>query len=202
MSDYLHTYFIMGSQNCKKDPVETLRRAIRGGITAFQFREKGEGSLMGAEKVKLGHRLREVCHEHEIPFFVNDDIELAREWKADGVHIGQEDTEIEKVRDRFPALIIGLSVSTPEELEQSRYELADYLGVGPVFKTSSKQDAKDVIGIEGLRTIQNKAGLPVVAIGGIHEGNVQKVRETGAGVSVISAIASNEDPFSGVQRLL
>lgn len=202
MSDYLHTYFIMGSQNCIKDPVETLQRAIRGGITAFQFREKGEGSLTGAEKVKLGCRLREVCSRHGIPFFVNDDIELVREWEADGVHIGQEDTEIEKVRDRFPDLLIGLSVSTPEELKQSRYELADYLGVGPVFKTSSKQDAKDVIGIEGLRTIQNRAGLPVVAIGGIHEGNVQKVRETGAGISVISAIASNEDPFSGVQRLL
>ncbi|SDJ13787.1 thiamine phosphate synthase [Salimicrobium halophilum] len=201
MTDYLHTYFIMGSQNCRGNPEEVLKQAIHGGITAFQFREKGTNAKSGEEKVELGHRLRRICKDHGIPFFVNDDIELVYQLEADGVHVGQDDRDIREVREVFPDLQIGLSVSTEEELRVSRWDLADYLGVGPVFKTSSKDDAKEVIGIQGLQAIQGQVPLPVVAIGGIDESNVQAVREAGAGVSVISAIADSEQPEEEVRRL-
>nr|WP_167261476.1 thiamine phosphate synthase [Alkalibacillus almallahensis] len=201
MTDYLHTYFIMGSQDCRKDPEMVLQQAIHGGITAFQFREKGKNALSGQAKIKLGHRLRRICKDYGIPFFVNDDIEIVRELEADGVHIGQDDSDIREIREMFPELLIGLSISTTEELHVSRWDLADYLGVGPVFKTSSKDDAKEVIGIEGLRFIQEQVPLPVVAIGGIDESNAQHVRQTGAGVSVISAISRSEQPNEAVKRL-
>lgn len=202
MSDFLHTYFIMGSQNCREKPETVLEQAILGGITAFQFREKGEDARTGDEKVDLGHRLRRICRRHSIPFFVNDDTELVRVLDADGVHVGQDDRDISSVREDFPDLLIGLSVSTEEELDNSRWELADYLGVGPVFRTSSKDDAKEVIGIEGLQAIQEKVPLPVVAIGGINETNVQEVRQTVAGASVISAVAGSDNPEEMVRRLL
>ncbi|MBA2175976.1 thiamine phosphate synthase [Halobacillus locisalis] len=201
MTDYLHTYFIMGSQNCRKDPERVLEQAIQGGITAFQFREKGKDALVGENKVQLGQRLRRICKDHGIPFFVNDDIEIVHELEADGIHIGQDDRDIKEVRELFPDLQIGLSVSTEEELHVSRWDLADYLGVGPVFKTSSKDDAKEVIGIEGILAIQGKVSLPVVAIGGINESNINAVRQVGAGVSVISAIAGSETPKEAVRRL-
>ncbi|SIS45351.1 thiamine phosphate synthase [Salimicrobium flavidum] len=201
MGNYLHTYFIMGSQNCRNEPEEVLKKAIQGGVTAFQFREKGEDALEGEEKVELGHRLRQICREHGVPFFVNDDVELVHVLGADGVHVGQDDLDITEVREEFPSLQIGLSVSTEEELHISRWDLADYLGVGPVFKTSSKDDAKAVIGVEGLRAIQGKVSIPVVAIGGIDETNVHEVRKTGAGASVISAIAGKERPEEVVRRL-
>ncbi|MET3682917.1 thiamine-phosphate pyrophosphorylase [Alkalibacillus flavidus] len=178
-----------------------LQQAINGGITTFQFREKGKNALSGQAKIELGHRLRRICKDYGIPFFVNDDIEIVRELEADGVHIGQDDSDIREIREMFPELLIGLSISTTEELHVSRWDLADYLGVGPVFKTSSKDDAKEVIGIEGLRFIQEQVPLPVVAIGGIDESNAQQVRQTGAGVSVISAISRSEQPNETVKRL-
>ncbi|MFD1391690.1 thiamine phosphate synthase [Alkalibacillus flavidus] len=201
MTDFLHTYFIMGSQDCREDPEMVLQQAINGGITTFQFREKGKNALSGQAKIELGHRLRRICKDYGIPFFVNDDIEIVRELEADGVHIGQDDSDIREIREMFPELLIGLSISTTEELHVSRWDLADYLGVGPVFKTSSKDDAKEVIGIEGLRFIQEQVPLPVVAIGGIDESNAQQVRQTGAGVSVISAISRSEQPNETVKRL-
>ena len=90
---YLRKYFIMGSQNCDRDPEEILLEAIKAGITAFQFREKGKGSLDGEAKVELGKKLRELCRNYDIPFFINDDVELATTFDVDGIHVGQDDEE-------------------------------------------------------------------------------------------------------------
>ncbi|MFD1065104.1 thiamine phosphate synthase [Oceanobacillus locisalsi] len=199
----LRKYFIMGSQNCNRDPEAVLQEALAAGITAFQFREKGSGSLQGEEKLQLGKRLREQCREYEVPFFVNDDIEIAEELEADGIHVGQDDMPVEEIRAKFPDKIIGLSISTQEELEQSPLDLVDYIGVGPIFATSTKEDAKKVAGLEWIHTIRRQfSDIAIVAIGGIQTENARSAIEAGAdGVSFITAITEAQDIQDAVDTL-
>lgn len=193
----------MGSQNCKYHPVETLRKAIKGGITAFQFREKGKGSLTGSEKVELGLHLRQICLEHHIPFFINDDIHLVEKLKADGIHVGQDDVSVNEIKEKYPNILIGLSISNERELKNSPLELIDYIGAGPIFNTTTKDDAKRAVGLTWIKTLKRKhPSIPLVAIGGINEENAHDVIEAGAdGVAVISAITKAENIEAVVQQL-
>lgn len=199
----LRKYFIMGSQNCKRDPVDILDEAIKGGITAFQFREKGTGALTGEAKLTLGKQLRAMCLNHNVPFFINDDIDLIDVLNVDGIHVGQGDMSVAEIRKRFPNKIIGLSISNKEELAQSPIDVIDYVGAGAVFPTSSKEDAKDAVGLEWITTIRNQyPSLPIVGIGGITTDNAHKVLEAGAdGVSVISAITKADNVKSVISKL-
>lgn len=188
----LRKYFIMGSQNCapSQSPVKILESAIAGGITAFQFREKGEGSLTGKMKVELGKQLREICYQHNIPFIINDDVDLAMSLNVDGIHVGQEDVSVKEVRRIFPNTIVGLSVSNKKELANSPLPMVDYIGAGPIFSTNTKADAKKAVGATWIRELRREyPDLPIVGIGGIHTTNAAEVIEAGAdGVSVISVI--------------
>ncbi|CDQ18619.1 thiamine phosphate synthase [Halobacillus karajensis] len=203
LASKLRKYFIMGSQNCERDPLVILEEAIHGGITCFQYREKGEGSLTGQAKYSLGHKLRKRCAEAGILFIVNDDVELFDALDADGLHVGQEDLSVEDVRLKYPDTIIGLSVSNEDELNRSPLHLVDYLGAGPVYPTSSKKNAKPVVGTEWVKEVKRQVSpLPVVGIGGIHSGNANEVLDAGAdGVAVISAIAQAEDVKATVQSI-
>lgn len=192
MRQYLKLYFIMGSNNCKQNPVEVLSEAIAGGITLFQFREKGPGALMGQAKFELAKRLQKLCRQHHIPFIVNDDISLAIAIDADGVHIGQDDEPAGSIRARLgPNAIIGVSAHTLVEAQQAIRDGANYLGIGPVFPTQSKDDAKEVQGTILIKELRAKGShIPLVGIGGITIDNATSVIQAGAdGVSVISAIA-------------
>ncbi|WP_042222811.1 thiamine phosphate synthase [Oceanobacillus manasiensis] len=193
----------MGSQNCPRDPVEILTEAAQAGITAFQFREKGTGALSGLRKVVLGKQLREICYQHSIPFIVNDDIELAEILGADGIHIGQEDSNAEEVRSRFPNKLIGLSVSNTLELEQSPLSVVDYLGAGPVFATGTKNDAKEPVGTQWIAQVREQhPHLPLVGIGGITTDSSSNVIQAGAdGVAVISAITHATNIQDAVENL-
>ncbi|KKB41585.1 thiamine phosphate synthase [Bacillus thermotolerans] len=199
----LAVYFIMGSTNCLQDPVKTLEEAIKGGITLFQFREKGPGALTDKAKEALALKLQEVCRRHGVPFLVNDDIELAAAIQADGVHIGQEDEPLEAVRARFPDKIIGVSAHTLEEAGQAAADGADYLGMGPVFPTSTKPDAKAARGTELIKAVRRSGlQLPIVGIGGITPANARIVVEDGAdGVSVITAISQASSPLQAAHEL-
>ena len=128
----------MGTQNCIKKPYEVLIEAIAGGITCFQFREKGQGSLSGKEKFALAEEFQLICHNAQIPFIVNDDIDLALALNADGVHIGQEDEIVTRVRERIGNKILGVSVHNLEEATVAIQAGADYFGVGPIFPTQVK----------------------------------------------------------------
>nr|WP_106495219.1 thiamine phosphate synthase [Lentibacillus sp. Marseille-P4043] len=202
-SQNLRKYLIMGSQNCEHDPVEILQSAISAGITAFQFREKGEGALKGNEKLRLGHKLREVCTQYHIPFIVNDDIELVYSLEADGIHVGQEDKSVEELRRLFPHKIIGLSVSNLHEVSTSPIQMVDYIGAGPVFNTTSKPDAKFAVGLEWITTLRERfLDLPICGIGGITTQNSASVIEAGAnGVAVISAITKAKNIEKAVGNL-
>ncbi len=198
----LRKYFIMGSQDCKRDPAEILKAAAAGGITAFQFREKGKGALTGEAKVNLGKELRSICRQNKIPFIMNDDVELVNVLDADGIHVGQGDTSVVKLRKLFPEKIIGLSVSR-NELADSPLEYVDYVGAGDIFGTSSKTHDKSAVGLEWIAELSSQyPNLPIVGIGGINTRNAASVIEAGAdGVSVISAIAKADNIEETVKQL-
>lgn len=203
LREALSVYFIMGSTNCRKNPVQVLKEAIAGGITLFQFREKGEVALTGVEKRTLAKELQAICKQHKIPFIVNDDIELALEIEADGVHIGQEDEPVKLVRGRIGDKILGVSVHTNEEAMIALREGADYFGIGPVFPTKTKLDAKPSRGTALIQALRNESyTVPIVGIGGITCENAASVIKAGAdGISVITAISQADSPMDAASVL-
>ncbi|EDL66506.1 thiamine phosphate synthase [Bacillus sp. SG-1] len=204
IKELLKVYFIMGSANCLQHPEEVLRGAIKGDITLFQFREKGNGCLQGEDKLQLAKRLQSICQENQIPFIVNDDIELAVELDADGVHIGQEDEPAEDVRRKIGnKKILGVSAHTLEEAEHAIAAGADYLGIGPIYPTLTKEDAKAVQGLTFIQELRESGiVIPLVGIGGITAENAAPIIGAGAdGVSVITAISQGKSPEAAARML-
>lgn len=203
MRDLLKVYFIMGSVNCSQKPEDILRSAIKGGISLFQFREKGAGCLHGKEKESLAKRLQAICNESNIPFIVNDDIELALNINAAGVHIGQDDEPADVVRRKIGSKILGVSVHNMIEADAAIRQGADYLGIGPIYPTSTKKDAKAVQGLTFLKELRAAdIQIPVVGIGGINAKNTPPIMVAGAdGVSVITAISQADSPEKSASEL-
>ncbi|MFS0576044.1 thiamine phosphate synthase [Sporosarcina sp. 179-K 3D1 HS] len=199
IKEQLKLYFIMGSNNTgDAKPLDVLEAALRGGVTCFQLREKGEGALTGEEKREFALACQQLCKQYNVPFIVNDDVELAMAIDADGVHVGQDDEEAGRVREQLgPHKILGVSTHTLDEVEKAIAAGADYVGMGPVYATISKADAKPVAGTELIRkTTLIHPDLPIVGIGGITLDNFAPVIQAGAsGVSLISAIASSHNPY-------
>jgi thiamine-phosphate pyrophosphorylase len=204
MKQKLRLYLVMGSANCRLLPETVLAQAIAAGITAFQFREKGPQALRGPEKTALALRLKAMCQNHGVPFIINDDVDLALAVDADGVHIGQEDEPAEKVRRRIGGKILGVSVHDVREARAAAAAGADYLGVGPMFATNTKSDARAVRGPEAIRQIREILPVtPIVGIGGIAPGRAAPVILGGAdGVAVVSAISMADAPGEAARLLL
>ena len=203
--ELLKLYFICGTTTCLgKDLYTVVEDALKGGITLFQFREKGKGALEGKEKLELAIKLKNLCKKYNVPFIVNDDIELALEIDADGVHVGQDDLGVDEIRKLIPNKIIGLSIGNEEELKQSKVEYVDYVGVGPVYVTQSKDDAGGAIGYEGLELMRKLLPqMPLVAIGGIQTQHIKDVMKTNVdGVSIISAISYSDNIEKTVREMI
>lgn len=203
----LAVYFIAGTQDLTADqqlPV-LLEAAIKAGVTAFQFREKGPGSLeYRAGKYELALKLQEICRKHQVLFFINDDVPLALRLQADGVHVGQTDQPItEVIKDCQGKLLIGLSCHNPSEITQANQLAAvSYIGLGPVFTTNSKADALPALGTRTFTQLSQQSIKPIVAIGGLTVKNSQKLaKEPIAGLAVISAITQSVDLNQTVQAL-
>ncbi|MEH7247967.1 thiamine phosphate synthase [Neobacillus niacini] len=203
IKEALKVYFIMGSTNCKENPAQVLRHAIEGDITLFQFREKGNGALTGDKKIELAKELQQICKEYRIPFIVNDDINLAIALNADGVHIGQEDEPIEVVRKKLGDKIIGVSVHSDDEAMTALAGGADYFGIGPIFPTRTKEDAKPSNGTKLIEELRARGvTLPIVGIGGITAETAGSVIQAGAdGVSVITAISHADSVTEAAKEL-
>ena len=203
--ELLKLYFICGTTTCLgKDLYTVVEDALKGGITLFQLREKGEGALEGKDKVELAIKLQDLCKKYNVPFIINDDIELALEIDADGVHVGQDDLGVDEIRKLMPDKIIGLSIGNEEELKQSKVEYVDYVGVGPVYVTQSKDDAGGAIGYEGLELMRKLLPkMPLVAIGGIQTQHIKDVMKTNVdGVSIISAISYSDNIEKTVREMI
>lgn len=203
MRRLLETYLVIGSPNCKTDPIRVLEASLAAGVTLVQFREKGSGALHGEPMLRLARQLQNVCHRANVPFIVNDDVELALQIGADGVHVGQADEVADFVRARIGDMILGVSAYTVEEAEIAIQRGADYLGVGPIFPTVSKADAKAPQGTEIISKMRRTGiDLPLVGIGGITTDSACEVIRAGAdGIAVISAITQADNVRDAVEKL-
>ena len=163
-----------------------VEKALQGGATFIQLREK---NLDQDHFMEEALELKKLCAAYHVPFVINDNVEIAAKMDADGVHVGQSDMEAQDVRAILgPDKILGVSAQTVEQAVLAEKHGADYLGVGAVFPTGSKDDADDV-SYETLKAICGAVSIPVVAIGGITQENVAKLAGSGiCGVAVISAI--------------
>lgn len=199
----LSVYFIMGTANSTRQPLDVVNEAIQGGITMFQFREKGEKALQGEEKKQLARQIQALCQEANVPFIVNDDVQLAIDLDADGVHVGQEDTNAQDVRQRIGNKILGVSTHNLDEVKQAMKDGADYVGMGPVYPTETKKDTRSVQGVSLITEVRRHGlQIPIVGIGGITYDNAAPVIQAGAdGISIISAISQSTDPKKAAEKL-
>lgn len=179
--------------------VTRTEEAIDGGVTFVQLREK---DLDEENFEREGRELKELCRKRGVPFVINDNVELAAKLDADGVHVGQSDMEALDVRRIIGGdKILGVSAQTVEQAVTAEKHGADYLGVGAVFPTGSKDDAAEV-SYDTLKAICDAVKIPVIAIGGITEDNVTELSKSGiCGIAVISALYAKEDIKSAAQRL-
>jgi thiamine-phosphate pyrophosphorylase len=179
---------------------DVVEESIKGGVTFLQLREK---YLEYDEFLKEAFEIKTLTDKYKIPFVINDNIDVALACNADGVHVGQTDMQAGRVRALIgDDKILGVSVQTVEEAKIAIDNGADYLGVGAMFATNTKTDAS-VMSFDALRAVCESVSIPVVAIGGINENNMLKLKGTGiAGVSIISAIYAKKDVFSASRQLL
>ncbi len=168
--------------------LEDTKAALEGGMTYVQMREKGD-PMTEDELLTEALALKALCAEYGVPFVIDDDVELAVKCGADGVHVGQSDMAcVEARRALGSAKVVGVSAQTVEQAVQAEKDGADYLGVGAVFPTGSKDDADDV-SHDTVKAICEAVNIPVIAIGGISKNNVGQLAGLGLdGVAVISAI--------------
>ena len=170
---------------------EVVKESLDGGVTFLQLREKKLDEEHFLEEAK---ELQKLCKEYKVPFIINDNVDIAVEIGADGVHVGQSDMEAGDVRAKLGEdKIVGVSAQTVEQALLAQERGADYLGVGAVFPTSSKDDAVEV-DHEMVKAICEAVDIPVIAIGGITKDNVQELSGCGlCGIAVISAIFAKPD---------
>lgn len=182
-----------------KTLLQQVEESLKGGVTLVQLREK---HLSFQEFLEEAKEMKELCHKYGVPLLINDNVEICIESGADGVHVGQKDMEAGAVREKLGKdKIIGVSARTVEQARAAQNAGADYLGVGAVFSTSTKEDAKP-LDHEILKSITKAVDIPVAAIGGISSENVSQLKGTGIdGVAVVSAIYGKENPKEAAENL-
>ena len=191
-NSYLELYAVtdrhwLGNQTL----LEQVQEALDGGATCIQLREK---QLDDKTFLQEAIEIQKLCKQYQVPFIVNDNVEIAKDMHADGIHVGQSDMEALDVRKALGNdVILGVSAQTVEQAKKAEAHGADYLGVGAVFPTGSKDDAEDV-SYETLKAICEAVSIPVIAIGGITQDNVKDLAGSGiVGIAVISAIFAQKD---------
>lgn len=191
-NNYLELYAVtdrhwLGNQTL----LEQVQEALDGGATCIQLREK---QLDEENFLKEAIEIQKLCKQYQVPFIVNDNVDIAKTMHADGIHVGQSDMEALDVRKELGKdVILGVSAQTVEQAKKAEAHGADYLGVGAVFPTGSKDDADDV-SHETLKAICEAVSIPVIAIGGITQDNVKELAGSGiVGIAVISAIFAQKD---------
>lgn len=198
-----HLYLVTDEvERCRYGLEETVRRAVKGGVTVVQYRsERLSHEEQRQQVLPLQRYLRSVG----VPLIINDNVQLAVEIGADGIHIGQDDMPVPQARALIgPDKILGLTVTSAQQMAEVDTALVDYVGCGPVFPTITKDDAPPPMGVEGWAELARLSPLPVVAIGGLNRERTAAIRATGlaAGVAVVSAICGAEDTTQAAKDLL
>ncbi len=199
---YLKVYFVTDRDLAMGRPMtEIVTRAVEGGVTAIQVREKELATRAFLAEVA---DLRRILSGTGVPLFVNDRVDVAITARADGVHVGQDDLPAADARRLIgPDMLLGVSVASQSDARQALADGADYVSVSPVFLTPTKPDADRAVGLEGVSRIRAAVGdAPVLAIGGIDRRNAASVVQAGSdGVSVVSAIMAAKDPTAAAAAL-
>ncbi len=181
--------------------LEVVRHLVNGGVRVIQYREK-HGSKSFRQMYLECREISKICREEDVLFIVNDYIELAMLVDADGVHVGQDDIPIEAVRKIAGDKIIGVSTHSPKQAQQAVAQGADYIGVGPIFATNTKEDVCAPVGIEYLEYVAANIKIPFVAIGGIKAHNIHEVSKRGAGtICLVTEIVGAENISEMMQKL-
>jgi len=204
MTDWRVYLVTQASLSGDRTTPEIVEAAIEGGVDVVQLREK---DVSARERYEMGREVREHTREAGVPLIVNDRVDLALALDADGVHLGDEDLPVAVARDLLGEdAIIGRSVSFVDDAREAEAAGADYLGVGAIYATGSKDDIEDdeyAIGTERLADIVDAVDIPVVGIGGITDENADSVIDAGAaGVAVITEITNADDPEAATGRLI
>jgi thiamine-phosphate pyrophosphorylase len=183
-----------------RDLVRLVRESVRGGVTAVQLRAKGLGTRAFLE---LAIRMAAVLEGRSIPLIINDRVDIALACGAEGVHLGQDDMPADIARKLLGrSKIIGISVNTMKEARAAERLGADYVGLNPIYETTTKDTGLPAVGPAGVVRMHERIGIPIVAIGGIHIGNAAGVIEAGAaGVAVVSAILGAPDARKAAAEL-
>ncbi|GBF11659.1 thiamine-phosphate synthase [Tepidibacillus sp. HK-1] len=199
--DQLAVYLVIGRKDCTiHPPIEVVKQALSAGVKTIQLREK-KGNMR--EIIQFGQEIRKLTLEYHALFFVNDRLDLAQILEADGVHLGQDDIPIEEAKKLVPPTFkIGISAGSVKEAIEAEKQGADYIGVGSIYPTVTKEDAK-WLGIDGLKMIRHSVALPIVAIGGIQKENIPECKENGANsIAVVSAITRSNNPYQSAKELV
>jgi thiamine-phosphate diphosphorylase len=215
INSVINLYFIAGTQDVahlggtpEENLLNKLEQALRHGISCFQFRDKGENSLQHqpARQQQLAERCRDLCRQYQVPFVINDNVDLALMIQADGIHVGQSDEEINQVIAKTEGkLFIGLSINNLMQAKQFQSNQAiDYFGIGPIFPTATKQDHQPPVGIDFITELRHQGiTKPCVVIGGINESNAKLLRAKGAdGIAVVSSLARASNLAETIKKLL
>lgn len=178
---------------------DDIEQAIQGGVTIVQLREK---DLDEQSFIEIAKKIKTLCLKYQIPFIINDNLNVALAVDSDGIHIGQDDLPVSIVREKIGFdKILGVSVHNLDEALKAKEQGADYLGVGAMFSTATKSDATDVTNQE-LLNITTNVDLPIVAIGGINQSNCLQLKGTKIdGIAVVSAIMAADDIKVATQKL-
>ncbi|WP_296866242.1 thiamine phosphate synthase [uncultured Methanobrevibacter sp.] len=196
----LSLYLVTDNSENEEKFLKTIQDAILGGVSVVQIREKTAETL---EFYNLALKVKEITAKYNVPLIINDRVDVALAIDADGVHVGQSDMPCDITRKLIGEnKILGVSAATIEEAKKAEKDGADYIGTGAIFPTATKDDAPSVTK-KDLTDIANSINIPVVAIGGITIENAKELKDTGiAGLSVVSAIMSAENPKKASEKLL
>ncbi len=196
----LSLYLVTDNSENEEKFLKTIQDAILGGVSVVQIREKTAETL---EFYNLALKVKEITAKYNVPLIINDRVDVALAIDADGVHVGQSDMPCDITRKLIGEnKILGVSAATIEEAKKAEKDGADYIGTGAIFPTATKDDAPSVTK-KDLSDIANSINIPVVAIGGITIENAKELKDTGiAGLSVVSAIMSAENPKKASEKLL
>ncbi len=180
--------------------LDVVKEVVKNGATFLQIREK---DLNGADFEAEAKTLQDICREHQVPYVVNDNVEIAMKIHADGVHVGQSDIKGRDIRAMIGSdKILGISAGTVEEAVAAEQAGADYIGVGAIFGTSTKKNTRNIT-MDRLNEIVEAVEIPVVAIGGINATNISELAGSKVdGVAVVSAIFAAEHPGEATKELL
>lgn len=201
LKDNLLLYLVTDSRwTYSENLAEQVEKAIIGGVTAVQYREK---NLNQKEYMKTAFEIKKICNKYKVPFIINDSPVLAREIGADGVHVGQNDAPVDQARLLLgDDKIIGTSAHNVEEALKAQEDGADYIGVGAVFGSKTKTDVFSM-NPEKLNVIADSVNIPVVAIGGVNEENIHMLCNSNiSGIAVISAILAKNDVKKAAETML